>query len=708
MPSTSTKKTALQYVGLALFSVALLIFTAMLGLDNYTFKAEDLTAPFAAADDAENFKKEAAILHQEAMKIAAAETGVLETEYATTFGAQKDLKHTFYLAKKYVGDYYKENGYPIKLDENGAALTNDDGSPQTRQGWEVEMQEWQFKGELGGWLRGGAQGPVQNNPLLFFFLTIGLAAIGGILYIIPKFTGKPGIRNDHIFHNQLTKGLDLGWRGFFLGATIIGILVYGFYYMDDKWIWPAATAIIAVIIIGLVMFVHGSFGRDVRNAEPEGLSGYLGILAGVYFIGFYVLLYWASQHIGAWITMVSPISEGLYQSVSGKDEGGQASQWFLYGLMYCIIMVVMGVRMIAKYRHNKYQVVRTISVLFFQLAFAFMIPEILVALNKPWYDFKNIWPLDYDFFHEWSINGFIENPGSLGMFMLFWGILLVIVGVPLMVHFLGKRWYCSWVCGCGGLAETMGDPWRQLSDKSLRAWKFERYIIHGVLLFAIVMTAATIYSFLPNGEYWLNRTTFLAVFSVLVLGSMAFAYYSYAKNRFEISKFGLSAGLGAGLIIVGLNLYYGATGSETYLFSSAGGVQKWYGFLIGAGFAGVVGTGFYPLMGNRVWCRFGCPLAAYLGLVQRFQSRFRITTNGGQCISCGNCSTYCEMGIDVRHYAQKGQDIVRSSCVGCGVCSAVCPRGVLRLENGSEDINERGVAERVIHISEETGVNLMG
>jgi len=87
-------------------------------------------------------------------------------------------------------------------------------------------------------------------------------------------------------------------------------------------------------------------------------------------------------------------------------------------------------------------------------------------------------------------------------------------------------------------------------------------------------------------------------------------------------------------------------------------------------------------MGSRVWCRFGCPMAAVLGFQQRFFSRFRITTNGGQCISCGNCSTYCEMGIDVRAYAQRGENIVRASCVGCGVCAAVCPRGVLRLENG--------------------------
>ena len=64
-------------------------------------------------------------------------------------------------------------------------------------------------------------------------------------------------------------------------------------------------------------------------------------------------------------------------------------------------------------------------------------------------------------------------------------------------------------------------------------------------------------------------------------------------------------------------------------------------------FSGVVGVGLYPLMGTRVWCRFGCPMAAMLGLVQKF-GRFRITVKKDMCISCGNCSTYCEMGIDVR------------------------------------------------------------
>ena len=43
------------------------------------------------------------------------------------------------------------------------------------------------------------------------------------------------------------------------------------------------------------------------------------------------------------------------------------------------------------------------------------------------------------------------------------------------------------------------------------------------------------------------------------------------------------------------------------------------------------------------------------------------------------------MGIDVRAYAQKGENIIRSSCVGCGICAAVCPRGVLKLENDKLD-----------------------
>lgn len=376
---------------------------------------------------------------------------------------------------------------------------------------------------------------------------------------------------------------------------------------------------IGLSVLGGVLYIIPSHAGDSHGIKNNGIfhssikgKGFLGMLTGSFLIFFYVILYWFPAYLVNLVWMVDPISQVL----SGND----ASQWFLYGLIYTLAILVMGVRMFRKYRGNRYQQLRTASLMFFQTAFAFLIPEILVLMNQPYFDFKNIWPLDYDFFYDYQIDTFLSS-GGVGMFMLIWGILLIVVGVPIFTYFFGKRWYCSWVCGCGGLAETLGDPFRQLSDKSIKAWKYERVIIHSVLVFSVVMTVLTIINYFSG-------------FSLL--GNLTDQLHSF------------------------------------------------YGFAIGSAFAGVVGTGFYPFMGNRVWCRFGCPLAAYLGMVQRFKSRFRITTNGGQCISCGNCSTHCEMGIDVRAYAQKGQNIVRSSCVGCGVCAAVCPRGVLKLENDGE------------------------
>ena len=83
------------------------------------------------------------------------------------------------------------------------------------------------------------------------------------------------------------------------------------------------------------------------------------------------------------------------------------------------------------------------------------------------------------------------------------------------------------------LAETLGDPFRHLSSKKLKSWKIERYSVHGVLVFALVMTAIVLVNYLS------------------------------------------------------------ARGGNPLLGDLTWRVQKWYGFLISSIFAGVVGTGFY-------------------------------------------------------------------------------------------------------------------
>jgi ferredoxin-type protein NapH len=365
---------------------------------------------------------------------------------------------------------------------------------------------------------------------------------------------------------------------------------------------------------------NGVFFKDISS---RGIAAWL---LGVVLTTFYVILYWFPEYMQGLIALFEPFSQWL--------KGKPADQWFVYGSIYTFSVIVMGIKFALKYRHNRYQLIRTASVVFFQLVFSFLIPAFLQAANEPEFYFTYFWPLKYDYLFPDTVN-WLSSAGNTGKFMLAWGIIMTFVATPLLTYFFGKRWYCSWVCGCGGLAETAGDPFRHLSDKSLGAWKFERYLIYSIFAFIIGTT-------------------------VLVWGNSYF--------------------------------HGGFFGDWTR------NVQKTYSFFIGSMFSGVIGVGFYPIFGSRVWCRFGCPMAAYLGILQKYFSRFRITVNGGQCISCGNCSVHCEMGIDVRAYAQRGQDIVRASCVGCGVCAAVCPRGVLRLENGAIDVLDRAQQTRTIHV----------
>ena len=493
---------------------------------------------------------------------------------------------------------------------------------------------------------------------LVLILIVGLPCVGAFLWFADRALSRPaGIDNDDIFRDAISTR---GWTAIIVGTIITGLYVV--IYLGDRISLGERQALIGVNAAGVVAEVQGD--RSLLNAagakvgETEGVKlfgGYTGITRKLPEIlaksaaGEAAKASVGWNHRYRYSANVETIADGdanpgetvatvyvvqkdsvhaffmrnvyhLLNPISTALSGRKADNWFFYSFLYTLAVVVFGVRMILKYRHNRYQMIRSGSVMFVQAGFGFLIPNILILFKQPGYYFSYFWPLKPEYLYPSTWSKYLAaGDASLGVAFLGFGAMMTFVGTPVLTYFYGKRWYCSWVCGCGGLAETAGDPWRQLSDKSLKAWQIERWLIHGVLVAIIGVTALL----------WINSVSEGAVFGRL-----------------------------------------------------SAAVAEAYGFYIGMLFSGIVGVGFYPLMGNRVWCRFGCPMAAILGLQQKFFSRFRITTNGGQCISCGNCSTYCEMGIDVKWYAQRGQNIVRASCVGCGVCSAVCPRGVLRLENG--------------------------
>lgn len=433
-----------------------------------------------------------------------------------------------------------------------------------------------------------------------FTIVLGLLTTGTFGWTWSVYgRDEAGIRNDGVFFATAYRPSSLT-----LVITALFCSLYSFLWWSS---YGSGMVTLGVVTAAIGLWTYG----HRQTVKIAGSTVLFLLFSWMWFAAYTPSSLDALDPLAGGIALVDPLAHAL--------QGKPADKWFFYTVAYTVGVALMGVRMAWRYRHNRYHLLRTASVVWWQLSFGFIVPSLLKHAGQRDHYFTYFWPLKPEYMLPFNLDGFWSG-GTIGRAMFLWGVLVSLVAVPVLTWRFGKRWYCSWVCGCGGLAETVGDPWRQLSDKSERAWRVERVTIHSVL---VLITGITIFLWLHEalGRPWLSDG-----------------------------------------------------GSQLF--------WAWYGYFIVAGFAGIIGTGFYPVLGSRIWCRYGCPQAAFLGLIQRYFSRFRITTNGGQCISCGNCSTYCEMGIDVRAYAQREENIVRASCVGCGVCSAVCPRGVLKLENG--------------------------
>jgi polyferredoxin len=200
------------------------------------------------------------------------------------------------------------------------------------------------------------------------------------------------------------------------------------------------------------------------------------------------------------------------------------------------------------------------------------------------------------------------------------GFVYIFLLVPVAVWFFGKR-YCSWFCACGNLSETIGvTVWGN-------KWVKERT---------------------PRGET-----------------AKKLEWLQYAFLGFAIA-FGL---------LIFLNTWQIFSAPD--LLSSMREAQDLGVDLM---FGAIIGVGAYPLLGTRVWCRYGCPLAGGMRLFGKYtKSRFKVVANNC-CQGLNLCSTQCPMGIDVAKYAHENGTPKRESfgldkspCIGCGGCIDICP-----------------------------------
>lgn len=301
---------------------------------------------------------------------------------------------------------------------------------------------------------------------------------------------------------------------------------------------------------------------------------------------------------------------------------------FWYTVMYTLLVTVFGIMALKRWgleRKDRFQIWRFVSLIGFQIVFFFLIPEFLFqsAVANQWIGEKlasdptfadQAWR-SYGLIYAWPLffYTFFYNPHEV---WVVWGILLTFVVIPIFVLFQGKR-YCSWICGCGGLAETLGDRWRHLAPKGKISITWE-WMNATVLILAVIVTAAVLTKHIS--EYIAGTAeTGLQLYRILV-----------------------------DVWLVGI--------LPVTLYPFLGG-KVWC----------------------RYWCPLAKMMQIQAKMFAKLKwGRFRITSND-KCIACNECSRNCQVGIDVMSYALKQEvlDNTTSSCIGCGVCVTVCPMDVL-------------------------------
>ena len=222
------------------------------------------------------------------------------------------------------------------------------------------------------------------------------------------------------------------------GLALAGLGLLTFFLAWGNVPIPKALGL-AVALGGIIIGTTIYSWRLYKN-EPEGIKnngvmfksltsrGVIGWTVGVILTAFYVLLYWFPEYLGYKESGANEGFVALFDPLSQFFKGKPASQWFMYGTLYTLAILSLGIKFLLKYRGNSYQIKRTLVVIAAQLFLAYLIPEILAGLNYNdatnaqgeylgYYDtdIKNTWPLDYDYFYDWHLDSPPEGPRRLSL-----------------------------------------------------------------------------------------------------------------------------------------------------------------------------------------------------------------------------------------------------------------------------------------------------
>ena len=200
-----------------------------------------------------------------------------------------------------------------------------------------------------------------------------------------------------------------------------------------------------------------------------------------------------------------------------------------YYLAYFSAITGFGLYWAFRYQHRRIWI-RNLTIIATQWTLWWGIPTFLAVFigKNPWTPLigrsLNAWPLKMNAFEMETI-----GPGdpawwhTVAVVGVVWAVFLTFVVIPLFTIKWGKI-YCSYICSCGALAETVGNGFRHRGPKGDLSRKLEKF----GFVFIFLAAGATIAHFMgysaPYHYYNVGVGTFLA-------GALAIGLYPFLGQR---------------------------------------------------------------------------------------------------------------------------------------------------------------------------------
>jgi MauM/NapG family ferredoxin protein len=292
-----------------------------------------------------------------------------------------------------------------------------------------------------------------------------------------------------------------------------------------------------------------------------------------------------------------------------------------------------------KERSKKYRIIQALRILS-QSIFFILFFYLLLGTHYPGEDYIGHVEIFFHFDPLLAVATFIASRAFFVSFAL--------AASTIVLTFVLGRVACGWVCPLGSIHQFFSFIFKKSkllkpkkNNDKRTAWKYY------LLIFILV---GTIFSLDLVGIFDPLSLLYRS-FSVSILPAISHGFYAFIGALYQINISSLGDSL-----------------AQFFEYLAVNSVFR-QGFFLGVLFIGIL---LLNLSRERYWCRYLCPLGAFLGLVSRWNV-MKLKVDPEKCIDCWLCTIHCQ--TQARPYPE--EDWKSSECIYCYTCSAICPTSAI-------------------------------